>query len=614
MGILVDKVRIKGFRGIKNSEVDLGLVTVLTGMNNTGKTTFLKALQIALGNRAFISQDDFHITDEETISEIVIDIRIVPINNDEAIGPVFESDWEILFGEDRIKQDSLGNSSVPLRTIVTFDSIKNNFKTKQSILSDWPPFEDDSKFWYEQDKGTEKIVSYDELPFFYLDAQRDILEDMKLRNSYLGRMLSKIEYSDEEVKKIEGQIKELNESAVSSSTILKNIRTTLKELDSAMDSSSDGIEITPFTKKLRDLNKGLSIYYADSKDSFSMEYHGMGTRSWSSLLTLKSFIGMLKVNADKQGEVFFPMLAIEEPEAHLHPNAQKKLYKQIASIPGQKIISTHSTYIAASAELNQIRSLYKDKNEIKFGKIQTGDFDDEGLRKIKRQVVRSRGEIFFAKVLLLFEGETEEQALPIFAEKHFGKSPIELGIDFIGVGGSGNYLPFIRVAEALQIPWFILSDGEAITQQTVKKAVEKLYSRDVDLASMDNIVFLKNGNDFERSIIEEGYLDEIKLALETLYDVNFLERHIRTTNGALKKKIKSGTNCESCTQPIMTDVFRDYSGDDGFKEALYDCMTKEKTSFGPVISAVISESSKGIPEQIRLVFDRIDATVFKLVE
>jgi hypothetical protein len=35
-----------------------------------------------------------------------------------------------------------------------------------------------------------------------------------------------------------------------------------------------------------------------------MEYHGMGTRSWSSLLTLKSFIGLLASNAEKEGSVY----------------------------------------------------------------------------------------------------------------------------------------------------------------------------------------------------------------------------------------------------------------------------------------------------------------------
>ena len=78
-------------------------------------------------------------------------------------------------------------------------------------------------------------------------------------------MISKIEYSKEDVKKIEQQIKELNEQAVSSSSILSNIKATLKELDSAMDTSSEGVEITPFTKKIRDLNKGLSIYYSDKR-------------------------------------------------------------------------------------------------------------------------------------------------------------------------------------------------------------------------------------------------------------------------------------------------------------------------------------------------------------
>ena len=102
-----------------------------------------------------------------------------------------------------------------------------------------------------------------------------------------------------------------------------------------MDSHNEGIDITPFTKKIRDLSKGLSIYYTDQKDSFPMEYHGMGTRSWSSLLTLKSFISLLKSNADKDDSAFFPILAIEEPEAHLHPNAQKKLYGQINGIAGQ---------------------------------------------------------------------------------------------------------------------------------------------------------------------------------------------------------------------------------------------------------------------------------------
>jgi len=353
---------------------------------------------------------------------------------------------------------------------VTYDKIKATYRSKQYILPDWPPLENlDHEFWYQAEKGKEKVFSYEEVPFYYMDAQRDILEDMKIRNSYLGKMVSKIEYSKKDVISIERQIKELNEQAVSKSPILSNIKTTLKELDSAMDTANEGVEITPFTKKIRDLSKGLSIHYGDNKGSFPMEYHGMGTRSWSSLLTLKSFINLLGKNAKKEQTPFFPILAIEEPEAHLHPNAQKKLYSQIEGIKGQKIISTHSPFVAASAELSQIRNFYKDDMSVACGIINTAELSDEDVRKIKRQVINTRGEIFFAKAIVFFEGETEEQALPIFAEHYFKKPPVAMGIDFVGVGGSGNYLPFLRIAKSLRIPWFVLVCFQRWREERKKK-------------------------------------------------------------------------------------------------------------------------------------------------
>jgi putative ATP-dependent endonuclease of OLD family len=275
---------------------------------------------------------------------------------------------------------------------------------QQTILKEWFAFEAGETDWLNADKGNKTTFRFDELPFFYMDAQRDILEDTKLRSSYLGKMLSKIKYSTDDIKAIEQRIEQLNEKAVSSSDILSNIKETLKGLDSALDNQSGGIEITPFTKKIRDLNKGLTIYYGDSQDSFSMEYHGMGTRSWSSLLTLKSFIGLLASNAETGKTVFFPVLAIEEPEAHLHPNAQKQLYSQINSIAGQKIISTHSPYIAAVAELGQIRNFYKD-HRVHCGRVAIDVLeDDEAQRKIERQVINTRGEIFFSKLMVFFEG------------------------------------------------------------------------------------------------------------------------------------------------------------------------------------------------------------------
>ena len=581
MSILIKTVRIAGFRGLENIEVTLEQTTILTGMNNTGKTSFLKALQLALGDRQFVSQDDFFIKGSSVSEKIIIDLLIVPINGDGKPCEDFSGDWEILFTTDRIRNDDIGNAFVSLRTIITFDMIKNSYKTQQFILQDWPKFKQDDVDWSDVENGKRTSFHFDEVPFFYMDAQRDILEDTKLRSSYLGKMLSKIEYSPKDIKDIEDQIKSLNERAVSSSDILSNIKTSLKELDTAMDTRSEGIEITPFTKKIRDLNKGLTIYYTDSHDSFSMEYHGMGTRSWSSLLTLKSFIALLSKNAEKEKSMFFPVLAIEEPEAHLHPNAQKKLFGQINAISGQKIIATHSPYIAASAKLDHIRNFYKDET-VTCGRIEVESLTPEDIRKINRQVINTRGEIFFSKLLVFCEGETEEQALPIFVQKNFGKTSVEMGLNFVGVGGHRSYLPFLRFAEALNIPWIIFSDAENTPDKNVKGSVQQQFSNcGSPKSETDCIVFMDDGNDFEKQLISDGFGDEIKKAIASL-DVYTNEKH---------RKAKE--------QDRLTEI-ESYNDD-----KLYEVITGSKTQYGPAIAEQIVESDKELPPKAIDLYDKI---------
>lgn len=579
MSILIKTVRVTGFRGLKNIEVELEKTTVLTGMNNTGKTSFLKALQLALGSRQFISQEDYFIQDNSVSEKIIIDVLIVPISDNGEQCEEFLESWEEIFTTDRIRITPNGLSIIPLRTIITFDKIKNSFQTKQFILQDWPEFRQAGIDWFDSDNGNEKSFRFGEVPFFYMDAQRDILEDTKLRSSYLGKMLSKIEYSEDVIKDIEEQIKKLNDKAVNGSEILTNIKMALEELDTAMGSSSEGIEITPFTKKIRDLNKGLTIHYTDQKDSFTMEYHGMGTRSWSSLLTLKAFVSLLASNAENEQLVFFPIIAIEEPEAHLHPNAQKKLYGQIDAFAGQKIISTHSPYIAATAELGQIRNFYKD-DIVTCGQVDVSTLTSEDIRKINRQVINTRGEIFFSKMIVFFEGETEEQALPILAQKYFNKTSVEMGLDFIGVGGHKNYLPFLRFAEALNIPWIIFSDAEDTAEKPIVTSVKSQFVKcGSSKQEVDCVVFLENGNDFERQLISDSFGDEIKLAI-----------------------IEQGTYNNDQHKQAKTQQINAY--DDN---KLYEVITGSKTQYGPAIAGQIILSNKALPPKSVELFGKIAA-------
>ena len=454
------------------------------------------------------------------------------------------------------------------RTIIKENN--KTFRKKQYYIDQWELFIDGETNWYDYHYESELSFYFDEIPFVYIEANRDILDDIKSKSSYLGRILSSLEFTAEAKQTIEKLISELNTATIDSSAVLTDLQKTLMELDTAMDNPRNNVQLTPFTKKIRDLNKGIRINYSE----FSMDYHGMGTRSWSSMLVLKSFLNLNQKFHVENEKCYFPIIAIEEPESHLHPNAQKKLYRQINDIVGQKIISTHSNYIASNAKLNQIRSLSKINDLIKIGKVHVEKLSKEELRQINRQVINTRGELFFSKVVVLFEGETEEQSLPLLVSKHFGYDYVELGVNFIGVGGAGNYLPFIRFCEAFNIEYLIFSDNEPDINTKVLKQISQSKSKD-----SSKVVFVSTGNDFEKELCEKGYLDEVKLAYHKIE----LEK-CNTDQHKDAKKIELGKISNT-----------DY----------YEIITKMKTECAPEIAIAILSSSKPLPDKIIELFEKV---------
>lgn len=576
--ILIDKIRIKGFRGLDNIELSLQDTTILTGANNVGKTSVLKALQLALGNRAFLSTDDLNIKSGSRAANIIVDIRIIPIDENNERTQDFDDDWEAYFTDKAIKYDDQSFAYIPIRTKFVFNHSRSDFDKQQRILKQW---ENMDVKWFDIETTKEK-VSLDALPFFYLEAQRDVVEDLKFKSSYLGRMMSQISqsYSQDDIDALESIIEDLNNKAIEKSDILSIIQAVLSGIDTTIDNKGSNVTLSPFAKKIRDLNKTISIQYGENEDSFTMEYHGMGTRSWSSLLAFKAFIKHITNLTEKTSDTpIYPIIAIEEPEAHLHPNAQKKLYHQIQDINGQKIISTHSPYIVASSNIYEVRHLYRAKS-IQVGYLDKDILNDDDYRKIKQKVVNTKGEILFSKCIVFFEGETEEQALPILAQKYFEVHPSEIGLDFVGVGGAGNYFPFIEFAKRMQIPWFIFSDGEPGPVANMSKAVEKCLGDGFSgLDQCDNIVIIDQDDDFEKYIIRCDYLSDIKdyiksQELPKCKNDQHREKKIKEIEGYTSEQILSESK-------------------------------KNKTQYALVYANAIAISSKEIPDLFVVLFNRI---------
>ena len=606
MGILVDTIRISGFRGIKNLEMSLSKIAVLIGTNNSGKTSVLKAMNLALGDYSrYLSEEDFHIgADDKRATEIIVDVRIISTDDKGKRIKAFDDDWVNEFG-DKIQSEANGSQFVGVRTRTELNQIKGVFECRRFTLEKWPDF----KVWL-TDKNKEHKMSgrFESIPFISIEAQRDLHNELKEKNSFIGKVLAHVAYDKTDVATLEALIKTVNDDAVNKSSELKDLKNHLGKLNQSFQGSGNA-EITPFPKKIRDLSKHFSVHFGENgKSAFSMEYHGMGTRSWASMLVVRAFTDLMASKHAAEQKPFFSILAAEEPEAHLHPNAQKTLYRQLAESKGQVLISTHSPYLAAIAKVHELRYLKKHADCIEPRLISLRP-DDDNLRRLEREIIHSRGEILFTKALVLCEGETEEQALPMLFQKYFNNDAFELGVNIVGVGGAGKYIPFLTFARDFAIPVFIFSDGESDTIKNLEKHYDSVFGKG-EFKKFKNITIL-DGSDFEGYLLSSGFKTTIESVIEDFGGKDAIANWVSKKDGTSSgRKKTSAAPCTACKQEIYADVLRNYKTTTGYDAALGEILDSNKATYAPKIAQKLCELDVSkFPKKITEFFDQIKAGV-----
>ena len=583
--VQIECVRISGFRGIQNMEIHLPRTAVLIGPNNSGKTSVLKALQLALGSYArHISEEDFFIDQQDTrADEIIIDIKIVPFK-DKIISKDFDDEWGALFG-DKIKKEG-DQEFVAFRTTAKPDEAKGGFECLRYIMQRWPDF---NSWKTEKPSGRDKMhFRPPGMSFIFLESQRDIYHELRDKSSFAGRILADVKYDKLSTEKIENEIEKINQEAVEKNEDLKNFKDELKRLSSISHGESD-VLISPFPKKVRDLSKHFSIHFGKKdKSVFSMEYHGMGIRSWASILTTLAFIKSRAKKHKEENTPFFPVFAGEEPEAHLHPGAQKALYRHIENFEGQAIITTHSPYFAATADISDLRSLSNSDSGVS-AKNPSKNLSEKEIKKINREIISKRGELLFARAWILFEGITEEQLIPAMFEKWLKqKTVFDLGISCIGVNGK-NYSGFLNLAYNMGIPVHIISDNDSQTKTFVERTIEKLeekISPEEEISRIVSVSFLTTGNNFEKELLNELDLkDEI---IEALTSVETSGSENPQSIQAKRKKLEKLPNKE-----------------------ILGKMGNNKAQYAGFLADIIRENPNGkkeekmIPQAVRDCFDKI---------
>lgn len=214
---------------------------------------------------------------------------------------------------------------------------------------------------------------------------------------------------------------------------------------------------------LENLRLGFQIT-ADGETTLALSEAGSGVQS-GVLLALHR----LEQSATENPDIQF-ILAVEEPEAFLHPQKQKELYQGIraAQSPNLRVIvTTHSPFIVADTPFTRLGLVKKDGQYSSLHVADAKTAQDQETFDAYSDEVNSL--LFFADKVVLVEGESDSRVIKRLLEKRLGQSAHRISI--ISASGNANFSPFLRMIRAwstAKIPHLVVTDFDSLTKSTAR--------------------------------------------------------------------------------------------------------------------------------------------------
>ena len=352
----ITRVEIENFRSIRHIVVDLRDTTVLVGPNNAGKTAILDAVRIALTRRwgqrgTGFSEYDIHMADESTDPKASSGVCIELKSEERTPG-----EWPDAIVEDlgNIVQLELGTDcrSVALRAQCRWNAEEDSFEPSWEFLAaDREPLVGAGA----RRVNLERFWRY--VPFFYLGALRDVGDEFSARSSqFWARLLRDLNIPPELETRALRVLDLLNRKLLKADPRLEGIAATLSGATRvAARDREGGLDLRMVPLKTWDLLSRAEIILRNEPDRpwLPLKRQGQGIQSLSVIFLFQAFVEHLLAGLYEPGSE--PVLALEEPETHLHPQAVRTLWGHIDALPGQKIVTTHSPFFVQHVPFRDLR-------------------------------------------------------------------------------------------------------------------------------------------------------------------------------------------------------------------------------------------------------------------
>lgn len=450
----LSRLKVENFRGIACAEIELNRdITVLIGENNTGKTTLLEALLLCLDavktdKACNFTEFDFYRNDsfKNLVDCKPITLTLTYLESEEHPWPahITQSLNEVIVGSDY--------SVIKLRVTAWYDA------TAGEPMQSWC-FLDDADHELIGKNGLIKDLRRLR-PFFFQTALRAAKDQFHGQSTYWASFLKNKDIDEATRKALEKELFDINRKIVDAHGSFKQVTDEVKLISELVAVGKvDAVTVDPAPADVyRTLRYSTDVNLLTASNAkIPIRSHGEGTQSLSVLLLFSAYLKTrLHADVDKQAE---PIIAVEEPEAHLHPNAVRAAWQLLEGLPGQKIVATHSGDILSEVPLEFLRRINRQGSTTECRATPANLLTPEESRKFNHHVRRNRGELLFARTWLLVEGETDVSVLAECAdlmEIDFHR----IGIRIVECSQAGGPGIFIKVGDALGINWHVVADGD----------------------------------------------------------------------------------------------------------------------------------------------------------